>query len=87
VESRISHPTLNGLLARDFPAYSTDIPDVARSRLFREDLKEWERQGSMPNLTIVQLPSDHTLGTRPGASTPKAMVADNDLALGEIVKH
>ena len=79
-------PPLNGLLARDFPAYSTDIPDVARSRLFREDLKEWERQGSMPNLTILQLPSDHTLGTRPGASTPKAMVADNDLALGEIVE-
>jgi hypothetical protein len=40
----------------------------------------------MPNLTILQLPSDHTLGTRPGASTPKAMVADNDLALGEIVE-
>ena len=79
-------PPLNGLLARDFPSYSIDIPDVARSRLFREDLKEWERQGGMPNLTIVQLPSNHTMGTRPGASTPKAMVADNDLALGEIVE-
>ena len=79
-------PPLNGLLAPDFPAYSTDIPDVARSRLFREDLKEFERQGSMPNLTILQLPSNHTFGTRAGASTPKAMVADNDLALGEIVE-
>src|SRR5688572_9098154 len=41
--------------------------------------------GQYPNL-ILQLPSDHTLGTRPGASMPKAMVADNDLALGEIVE-
>ncbi len=40
----------------------------------------------MPNLVIVQLPSNHTRGTAPGASTPKAMVADNDLALGQIVE-
>jgi hypothetical protein len=40
----------------------------------------------MPNLTIIQLPSDHTMGTSPGANTPAAMVADNDLALGQIVE-
>jgi hypothetical protein len=40
----------------------------------------------MPNLVIVQLPSDHTYGTRPGTSTPKAMVADNDYATGQIVE-
>jgi hypothetical protein len=39
----------------------------------------------MPNLVIVQLPSDHTRGTAPGTSTPAAMVADNDLAMGQIV--
>jgi hypothetical protein len=31
------------------------------------------------------LPNDHTNGTTPGDYTPKAMVADNDLALGQIV--
>lgn len=40
----------------------------------------------MPNLVILQLPCDHTYGTRPGATTPKAMVADNDLATGQIVE-
>lgn len=40
----------------------------------------------MPNLTIMLLPSDHTAGTRPGSSTPKSMVADNDLAVGQIVE-
>ena len=40
----------------------------------------------MPNLVILQLPSDHTRGTTPDCSTPKAMVADNDLALGQIVE-
>jgi hypothetical protein len=34
---------------------------------------------------IVQLPCDHTAGMTPGWTTPSAMVADNDLALGRIV--
>ena len=40
----------------------------------------------MPNLVLLQLPSDHTRGAAPGTHTPKAMVADNDLALGQIVE-
>ena len=43
-------------------------------------------EGTMPNLVILQLPSDHTRGATPDYSTPKAMVADNDLALGQIVE-
>ena len=31
------------------------------------------------------LPSDHTNGTTPGDPTPQALIADNDLALGQIV--
>jgi hypothetical protein len=31
------------------------------------------------------LPADHTSGTKPGLPTPRAAVADNDLALGRIV--
>src|SRR2546426_1923027 len=38
------------------------------------------------NLVIMNLPSDHTEGTNPGWCTPKACVADNDLALGKIVE-
>jgi hypothetical protein len=40
----------------------------------------------MPNLVLLQLNCDHTDGTRPGTSTPKAMVADNDLAVGQVVE-
>jgi YVTN family beta-propeller protein len=41
--------------------------------------------GTVPTLTYMILPNDHTNGTTPGDYTPKAMVADNDLALGQIV--
>ena len=40
----------------------------------------------MPNVNIITLNNDHTNGTRPGSPTPRAMVADNDLALGRIVE-
>jgi hypothetical protein len=77
---------LNKILAHNYPSYTNGIPDVIRTQIFLKDLAAWEKSGTMPHLTIVQLPSDHTYGTAPGASTPKAMVADNDLALGQMVE-
>ncbi|MBL8175697.1 MAG: hypothetical protein JNK48_13570, partial [Bryobacterales bacterium] len=78
--------SMNKVLARNFPAYSTAIPDVIRADIFLEDLKKWEKEGKMPNLILLQLPSDHTSGALANVSTPKAMVADNDLATGRIVE-
>src|ERR1044071_6951327 len=40
----------------------------------------------MPNVNIITLNNDHTNGTRPGSPTPRAQVADNDLALGRVVE-
>jgi YVTN family beta-propeller protein len=77
---------LNNILAEDFPAYGLQCPDVVRARIFLTHLRQWEQAGRMPNLSIIQLPSDHTAGTLPGFSTSRACVADNDLALGQIVE-
>ena len=79
-------PPLNQVMAHYFPGYTNAVPDVVRAQIFLTDLKKWEKEGNMPNLTLLQLNCDHTVGTRPGVSTPKAMVADNDLALGRIVE-
>ncbi len=53
-------------------------------------LKGWvadKQQGkdTMPNFVMLRLGNDHTAGTRPGGPTPKASVADNDLAVGRAV--
>jgi DNA-binding beta-propeller fold protein YncE len=78
-------PPLDAHLVRDFPSYGGTVPDVVRARIFLHHLKEWEEAGAMPNLIFLQLPSDHTDGTAPKWNTPKADMADNDLALGQIV--
>jgi YVTN family beta-propeller protein len=78
--------SMQPILAANFPSYAHAIPDVVRAGIFLQDLKQWEETGQMPNLSIMLLCNDHTSGTAPGASTPKAMVADNDLAVGLIVE-
>jgi YVTN family beta-propeller protein len=79
-------PSLDRALVRDYPPFDLKIPDQRRADIFLSKLKEWERTGDMPDLVIVHLPNDHTSGTDPGAPTPQAQVADNDLALGRIVE-
>src|SRR5205814_10129545 len=46
---------------------------------------QFEKSGNMPQLEILHLPGDHTSGARKGQPTPRAAVADNDLALGRII--
>jgi YVTN family beta-propeller protein len=69
-----------------YPWFPLVTPDVYRARVFLDELKAFEKKGDFPNLVYVTLPCDHTDGTTPGFPTPRAMVADNDLALGRIVE-
>src|SRR5207248_3884388 len=57
-----------------------------RANVFLKEVKSFEDKGEFPNLVYLFLPCDHTSGTRPGFPTPRAMVADNDLALGRVVE-
>jgi hypothetical protein len=58
---------------------------VQRAAVFNSELKGFEQNGNYPNFILVCLPNDHTSGTNPNAPTPAAQVADNDLALGQMV--
>jgi len=77
------------ILSQTFPSYgSHEFPDVVRADVFIKELRSYEAMegDNLPELMIMALPNDHTGGTRPGLPTPRAMVADNDLALGQIVE-
>lgn len=65
--------------------WNMNIPDVVRADLFLKDLARYEKVGGLPSLSLLYLPSDHTEGTTPGAPTPRSYMADNDLALGQVV--
>lgn len=77
------------ILSESYPSYGNhEFPDIVRADAFIKELKAIENQegDQLPELMILALPNDHTGGTRPGIPTPRAMVADNDLALGQIVE-
>jgi hypothetical protein len=59
---------------------------VKRAERFISELKRFEQAGEMPRMQVLRLPNDHTAGTKVGAPTVTAMVADNDLALGMVVE-
>lgn len=65
-----------------------NISDQFRANAFIQELKDYaQRPGDQwPNLMILALPCDHTVGTRAGNPTPESMIADNDLALGRIIE-
>jgi DNA-binding beta-propeller fold protein YncE len=79
-------PALVGHIDPKFRGFDMAYPDQKRADRFIEELKRFEKEGTMPRLSIVRLPNDHTSGTRPGVATPTACMADNDLALGRLVE-
>ena len=79
-------PFLRAHTNPDFPSYDLKIRDQRRADVWLAELAQWTSRGSMPRLQIMRLPNDHTSGARAGAPTPRAHVADNDLALGRIVE-
>jgi len=78
---------LKGITADRYPGFVMSIPDTVRAGLFADSVASWERQGRFPDLVILYLPRDHTLGRGADQPTPRAMVADNDLAMGRVVER
>ncbi len=76
---------LKGHVSPDYPGWDTSISDMTRFNIWIKEFRGFEQKGEMPRLQIVRFPQDHTSGTSPGAWTPNAMVADNDLAVGKLV--
>jgi YVTN family beta-propeller protein len=76
------------ILAENFPGCDDEtVSDQMRADAFINELNETAANpnADLPNLMVMSLPNDHTAGTNPAFPTPRAMVADNDLAVGRIV--
>ncbi|MEU4117105.1 alkaline phosphatase family protein [Kitasatospora sp. NPDC028055] len=72
-------PSLNDVSVPGFPKFDTDVPDVYRYQIWKQDFE----QNGPAALNMLWLSSDHT----GGPAAPAAQVADNDLAVGKIVQE
>jgi hypothetical protein len=87
--SKPSVESLRPYLCTNTVGFKLNVPDVFRARQFINELKQFESSEGgkgFPNLMVLMLPGDHTSGTKPSSPTPAAKVADNDLAMGQIVE-
>ncbi|HEY3391492.1 MAG TPA: bifunctional YncE family protein/alkaline phosphatase family protein [Lacipirellulaceae bacterium] len=84
-----SKPAIETIRPFSPPAYvgwEMAVPDQYRADYILNELAEFEKKGEFPQLVIVCLPNDHTSGTSAGWATPRACIADNDLAFGRIIE-
>ena len=70
-------PSLNAITNPTSPPFDTSVPDLYRTQIWKQD---FEKNGPA-NLNMMWLSSDHT----GGPVSPRAQVADGDLAVGQIV--
>lgn len=79
--------SLEGHYDPDFPQYNLKIADMVRFQKWQHDFDSLLSKQAVPQFSTIRLPNNHTAGARIGMPTPRAMVAENDLALGKIVEH
>ncbi len=80
-------PAIGKNFSTTYRGWDLSYSDVDRYKAWEKEFSEFEKNGNLPSLCIMHLPNDHTAGTRRGALTPKAYVAQNDYALGLIVER
>ena len=79
--------SLEGHYDKDFPEYNLKIPDEVRFKKWRQDFDSLVAINAVPQLSTIRLPNNHTAGASIGMPTPRAMVAENDQALGKLIDH
>ncbi|MBA2323660.1 MAG: beta-propeller fold lactonase family protein, partial [Pseudonocardiales bacterium] len=96
-EARPHDPVLDAATDHNFRRFDLHCPDAANTFTSGPDcgqprVAEWKTEfdqfvahQNLPTVELVRLPSDHNAGARPAAPTPRAYIADNDWALGQLV--
>jgi DNA-binding beta-propeller fold protein YncE len=78
---------LQPYVCKTYPGWDLDISDLYRFKMWKEDFEKYIQNDSLPELSLLRLPNDHTYGTYRGKLTPEAYVAQNDYAVGLIVQE
>jgi YVTN family beta-propeller protein len=78
VLAKVTNPLYRG--------FDLNYPDVDRTKVFLNELAQYEKTGNMPRLIVMRLGNDHTSGTAAGKIAPLSAAADNDYAVGQLVE-
>jgi DNA-binding beta-propeller fold protein YncE len=82
----VTQRELGSDISPSYPPFNLSISDQVRADAWIAEFEQFVKDGNLPQLEVLHLPSDHTAGGHAGFRTPRAYMADNDLALGRIVE-
>ncbi|MBS0332120.1 MAG: hypothetical protein JSS35_05090, partial [Proteobacteria bacterium] len=94
-EPMSSVPGANGLIGHVSPNYLQNrVRDTENARVFLEEFTEYEKnydskdpEKRLPNYIVMSMQENHTHGTDPKSFSPRAMVANQDVALGRMLER
>ncbi len=95
---KATDPVLDAATDHAFRGFDLSCPDAPNTfsprstTCGRPRFTEWKQEfdayvagNNLPAMQLVRLPNDHNAGTKVGSPTPRAYIADNDWALGQLV--
>jgi YVTN family beta-propeller protein len=80
-----TEPKLASHTDPNYAAQTLNIKDNSRVDEWTKEFNQFVANGNLPTMEFLRLGNDHTTATTPGQPTPRAFVADNDLAVGRVV--
>jgi YVTN family beta-propeller protein len=94
-EPMSSVPGANGLIGHVSPNYLQNrVRDTENARVFLEEFTQYEANFDspdpdkrLPNYIVMSMQENHTHGTDPKSFSPRAMVANQDVALGQMLER
>ncbi len=79
--------SLQGHMGPHSPGFDMDIKDQVRADAWIHDFDSLIAINQVPQFNTIRISNDHTSGQSKGKFSPRAAVADNDLAVGRIIEH
>ncbi|HEX4710451.1 bifunctional YncE family protein/alkaline phosphatase family protein [Phenylobacterium sp.] len=94
-EPMSSVPGATGLVGHVSPNYLQNrVRDTENAKVFLDEFSTYEAnydsrdpEKRLPNYIVMSMQENHTHGTDPKSFTPRAMVANQDVALGQMIER
>ncbi len=86
VHVRSIAPELAPYTDPNYTGFNMNVTDRSRVVAWKQEYDAYEATHTLPAFELMWLGDDHTNGIGPTALTPSSMLADNDLALGQLVE-
>ncbi len=86
-DGKASYAGVENNFCKPYHGYDLKFKDVDREAQWEHDFDSLLAINQVPQFNSIRLGNDHTSGSRVGAFSVEAAVADNDLAVGKLIEH